>query len=629
MRFFRFSLLFSLGFCAALSAGEVALAAAQQTRDDPNSQRPRPARGRQYDHVFSPNGELKAEYRDGNVVLVNVETGEERWITREGNAEEKVVFGTASWVYGEELGQNEAMGFSPDGEWLWFYSFDNRPVQDYYLALDVLSFQNRLLAEPYPKAGSPNPIANLEVARVDTGARVVVPVRPGSFDEGIGHLVYNIRFSPDSRQLWFYRANRRQTMMDWQAFDLENLRARTLMAEESSTGWIATRPMLRHLGGHEWLWMSERSGYRNLIWIDTSSGETRELTDFDGDVKAIVRVDVAERRAFVTAGTGENPYKDQLYRIDLDGSVRPVLLSDPSYHHVVSVQEDGNFALQSQTLDVPPFKVVVTPGGEVVEREEQKAAADVLQAGRVPAERLVLKAADGVTDIYAYLEFPRNFDPSKKYPLLLSVYAGPESGGYDERFKTGSGMADQGFIVASVASRGTSGRGVEFKHALYRKLGVVEVDDQAAAVRQIVTREYIDETKVASYGTSYGGYVTLMLMLRHPDVFQAGVASASVTDWRNYDTIYTERYMDLPQDNEAGYDEGSAVKNAAELRGSLMIFTGTADDNVHPANTWQMVHALDQANIDYELRVGADRGHAFVGQAVMLRFLRRVFDLAD
>lgn len=614
-------------FAAAFVSAEAAVLALQQ-RDDPNAQRQRPPRGRQYDHVFSPDGKLRAQYRDGNVVLIEVETGDERWITREGSAEEKVVFGTASWVYGEELGQIDAMGFSPDGEWLWFYAFDNRPVQDYYLALDVLQFQNRLLAEPYPKAGTPNPIANLEVVRVATGERTVVPVRPGPFDEGIGHLIYSIRFSPDSEYLWFYRANRRQTSMDWIAFNLNTLRIRTIIAESSTTGWIAPRPMLRHYKGTEWLWMTERSGYQNLMLVDTATGDSRFVTEFWGDVKSIVRVDSDSGHIFVTAGVGDNPYKDQFFRVDVENGGSE-LLSDPSYHHVVSVQPNGNFALQAQALDVPPFRIVLNSDGEEVERQEKRSASDVLAQGRRPAERFVVKAADGETDIYGYLEFPLNFDPNRKYPLLLSVYAGPGSGGYSERFMTGNNLADRGFIIASVASRGTSGRGVAFKHALYRRLGVVETDDQAAAVRQIIDREYIDETRVAIYGTSYGGYVTLMAMIRHPDLFQAGIASASVTDWRNYDTIYTERYMDLPQDNEEGYDEGSAVVHAAALRGRLMIFTGTADDNVHPANTWQMVHALDQANIDYELRVGADRGHAFVGQAVMLRFLNRAFGLDD
>jgi len=222
---------------------------------------------------------------------------------------------------------------------------------------------------------------------------------------------------------------------------------------------------------------------------------------------------------------------------------------------------------------------------------------------------------------------PSDFDPGKKYPLLVTVYAGPESGTDRERFGVPQAMtelgflvAELGFLVAAFDGRGTDGRGKSFKDSVYKKLGVVEIDDQAAGVKALRTRPYVDGNRVGIFGTSYGGYASAMAILRYPDVFQAAAASSSVTDWRNYDSIYTERYMDTPQRNPKGYDEGSAMMYAQNLKGRLLLYYGTADDNVHPANTYQLVKALQSAGKSFDLQVGPDRGHTGVNGARMLEF---------
>jgi dipeptidyl-peptidase-4 len=230
------------------------------------------------------------------------------------------------------------------------------------------------------------------------------------------------------------------------------------------------------------------------------------------------------------------------------------------------------------------------------------------------------KAADGVTDLYGMLHFPSNFDPNKKYPLLLRVYAGPATNAARESFTLPDSLTEYGFLVAALDSRSAGGRGKKFLDAIYMKLGVVEMDDQAAGIKSLWNRPYLDKNRVGVFGSSYGGYASAMLLLRHPDVFQAASASSAVTSWYHYDTIYTERYMWVPQENKEGYEAGAAMNYADKLKGRLMIYYGTADNNVHPNNSMQLIQALQKAGKSFEVQVGPDVGHSGLRQDRMMEF---------
>jgi len=240
--------------------------------------------------------------------------------------------------------------------------------------------------------------------------------------------------------------------------------------------------------------------------------------------------------------------------------------------------------------------------------------------GMRPVELLRFRAADGKTDLYGLLHFPSNFNPRKKYPLLVSVYAGPATTGARETFVMPSRLTEFGFLVASFDSRSASGRGKQFLDAIYCNFGIVEMDDQAAGVRALWSRPYVDRHRVGIFGTSYGGTSAATCLLRFPGVFHAAAASSAVTDYRNYDTIYTERYMGLPQDNATDYDDARVSTYAANLQGRILLFYGTADNNVHPNNTMQLVQALQKAGKSFEVQVGPDQGHTSVNQDRMMEF---------
>jgi dipeptidyl-peptidase-4 len=242
-----------------------------------------------------------------------------------------------------------------------------------------------------------------------------------------------------------------------------------------------------------------------------------------------------------------------------------------------------------------------------------------------PTELLQFKADDGQTDLYGMLHFPPHFNPDKKYPLLISVYAGPGTSGANETFTTPNSLTHYGFLYATFDSRSANGRGKRCLDAIYQKLGTVEIDDQAAGVKSLWPRRYLDKKRVGIFGTSYGGTASALGLLRHPEVFHAACSSSPVTDFRNYDTIYTERYMWLPQDNKAGYDAGSMMTYTDKLKGRLMLYYGTADDNVHPSNMMQLVQALQRAGKSFELQVGPDQGHSAINRERMLEFFLESF----
>jgi len=296
--------------------------------------------------------------------------------------------------------------------------------------------------------------------------------------------------------------------------------------------------------------------------------------------------------------------KLQLHRVGLDGK-GDRRLTDPTLNHAVTFSSDGRYFVDvAQTHDRPPVTLLATAGGKQVAELAKSDVAKYEQLGLKPAELYTFTAADGKTQLHALLQKPSNFDSTKKYPVLVTVYGGPATNGARETFTTPSPLTEYGFIVLSIDSRSAAGRGKRFLDAIYQKLGTVEIDDQAEGVKALWDRPYIDRNRVGIFGTSYGGYASGLALLRHPDVFAAASSSSPVTDWRHYDSIYTERYMWLPDENKSGYDAGSLMAYADKLKGRLMLYYGTADNNVHPSNMMQLVSALQQAGKSFELQVG-------------------------
>src|SRR5262245_35821518 len=606
-----------------------------------------PDRGRQYTIATSPDGAHKAIYRDRNIYLADASGSNERAITTDGSTAGRVKYGTASWVYGEELEQVTAMWWSPDSRKLAYYRFDEKDVPDFYLATNQTQLQTTLDTEAYPKAGVHNPIVDLFVYDVAAKESTRIDVRDGKpFDNAVvGHYVYRVMWSPDGRELLFLRTNRRQNVMELTAANPSTGACRVVVHEEWPTGWLNEDPRLVFLDdGRRFIWESQRTGWNNFYLYDLAGELIRPLTTNTAfESGTLVKIDEHAGVLFYTAHDGDNILKLQLHRVGLDGQ-GDRRLTDPAFHHAIggcipdvhprfgnpttsapcAISPDSKYFTDIyQTHDTPAAtRIVEVATGRTI---ADLASADLKkfdELGLKKAELFTFKAADGVTTLRGLIQFPSTFDPAKQYPALVSVYGAPEFAinSARETFVNASTLAEYGFLVLSIDSRAIPGLGKRILDTIYMKLGQAEIDDIAEGVKALGDRPYFDKTRVGIFGTSYGGYTALIELLRHPDVFAAAAASSPATDWRQYDSIYTERYMWIPQENAAGYDAGSAVALAANLKGRLLLYYGTADNNVHPSNTLQLVKALQQAGKSFELQVGPDLGHTAVNQERMMEF---------
>jgi dipeptidyl-peptidase-4 len=589
-------------------------------------------RGRQAACAPSPDGQMKAYYRDRNLYLSNADGSGEVAITTDGNEKGRIKYGVGSWVYGEELNQTTAIWWSPDGAKVAFYRFDESHVKDYYIQMQQTQIQVGLDVEAYPKAGSDNPIADVIVYDVASKQRTPIDARNGQpfTNDSIGHYVYNVRWSPDGTELFMNRTNRRQQMLDFVACSPANGRCRVVVHEEWKTGWVDNRPGFTYLADNKrFIWESERNGFTNYYLYDLGGKLINPITSNTFEAGSIVRVDETAGVLYYTARDGDNHMKLQLHRVGLNGK-GDVRLTDPKFTHAVSLSPDGKFFVDVyQTHDQPPATQVIDATGKVVAQLAKSDLTKFDQLGLKKVEMFSYKAADGQTTLYGTITFPSTFDPSKKYPTLVPVYGGPASGSNvpTESFAMPSAQAaspymtaEYGFLVVNLMSRSAPGMGRKVLDSIYLKLGQTEMDDMAEGVKALWSRPYFDKGRVGIHGSSYGGYTSVMEILRHPDVFTAASAGSPVTAWYHYDTIYTERYMWIPQENKEGYEAGSAMTYAKNLKGRLLIYYGTADNNVHPNNSMQLIQALQRAGKSFELQVGPDAPHSDVNSQRKMEF---------
>ncbi|HEY4218599.1 MAG TPA: DPP IV N-terminal domain-containing protein [Gemmatimonadaceae bacterium] len=586
-----------------------------------------PARGRQFDNAVAPAGNHRAIYKDRNVWIADSSGANPVQITTDGSDKTRIKYGTASWVYGEELSQTTAMWWSPDGKKLAFYRFDESKIPDFYLATNLTHIQDTIDVEAYPKPGVPNPVVDLYVYDVDSKKTTRVDVRDGKPLENsvVGYYVFRIAWSPDGKELTFLRANRRQNTMEMAACNPASGACRVVLHEENPTGWIDDDPapsVTWLADGNRFIWDSDRSGFKNYYLYDFKAAKLiAPLTQLPAEVSSIVRVDEPAGMLYYMARDGDNYMKFQLHRVGLDGK-HDVRLTDPAFTHTISLAPDEKYFVDvAETHDQPPVTRLMDATGKVVKELATTDMSRFNALGLKKVELYTYKTTDGRATLHGEISFPTNFDPSKKYPVLVSVYGGPAVGNStSERFAVPSVTAEYGFIVLQVEARTNPGMGRRYLDDVYLKLGQVEQDDMADGVKALFDRPYIDRNRVGVYGTSYGGYTSVMEILRHPEVFAAASASSPPTDWRNYDTIYTERYMWIPQENKEGYDKGSAMTYADSLRGRLMLYYGSADNNVHPSNMMQLIQALQHAGKSFEVQVGPDQGHSGLNNQRMMEF---------
>jgi dipeptidyl-peptidase-4 len=497
-------------------------------------------------------------------------------------------------------------------------------MQDYYLTGGNLDSYTSILASRYPKAGDNNPEVFLWLYDLASGTqrRIDIPGEPRQY-------LYRIQFSPDGKELLVHRTNRRQDVLDWIAIDLVTLGQRVVVSEKQPT-WQENSPTIRFLAdGQRFVWETESNGWKRF---QLRHLDGRLLADLTPDVPYpcgdLVQLDEAAGWLYYTAFSDSNPYAAQLHRVRLDGTQGQRITRSPLHHTGFQISPDHRHVVASREMvDTPPSTVIYgIEQGEWVLAEGSAQAAR--KAGLVPAEWFSFPSTDGTTTLHGILQKPAHFDPSRRYPLVIDVYGGPASQGLQCRYTVANPLCELGVVVAKIGNRGTTGRGKAFESATYQRLGGVDLDDQAAGVRHLAAQPWVDAQRVGIFGHSYGGYMAALAVLRYPDLFHVAVSGAPVTNFRNYDTIYTERYMRTPQENPEGYRLGSCMEYASQLRGKLLLVHGLVDDNVHPSNTWQLSKALHDADRRFDMMIYPQFDHGIGGTYGKLRteYLARHLD---
>lgn len=575
------------------------------------------ARASQRARERSPDKQWVAVYQDHNVTLepAGENSQPSRAITTEGTP--RLRFGTGCWVYGEELDQDEAMWWSDDSQKLVYYEINEAGMKDYVLTLDNVKQYTRTQATRYPKAGSPNPKVSLWVYDLASGQKQKLQIA-GPADQ----YLFKIRFVPNSHRLLVYRSTRRQDTLDVLAVDVDSGTVRAVVSEQQET-WQHNQAELRFLDdGQRFIWETERTGWKQFELRSLAGNRINRLTDAkDYPAHQIIRVDESAGWFYYSAFSDANPYNLQLHRSRLDGTECSRITSSPLNHGNFKISPDHRYVVATgQRLDTPVSTIVYDMTGREVAvlAKGSKQAAEAI--GLSPPEVFSFTANDGKTKIYGTLHKPANFSPEKTYPLLIDVYGGPQSKGLVNNYRPAKPICELGFLIAKIGNRGTVGRGKAFESANYLQLGIPDLDDQADAIKFLAQRPYVDGERVGIFGHSYGGYLSALAMVRYPDLFDVAVAGAPVTDWKNYDTIYTERYMRLPDENPTGYQAGSCVELADRLQGKLLLVHGLIDDNVHPANTWQLVKAFQDADKRFDLMIYPQFAHGIASNYEALRW---------
>ena len=578
-------------------------------------------RGKEAD-VLSPDGTLRAFSREQNMWLQPLNGGEAKQLTTDGGVQQRIRHGVGSYVYLEEFAVSQPVWWSPDGSKLAWMRYDETKVQDYFLQLDQTRTLSTLLTQAYPHPGTENPVADLVVYDVATGAMTTMDTREGKpfTNDVVGHYVWAAQWTKDGSEILVRRADRLQKHFDLAACVPATGKCRSVVRESRPDTWAQGAPPRFLDDGKRFIWTSERNDFRNFYLYDLSGKQLATLTKHAFEVGDIVKVDEKAGWVWYMARSGDNYMKLQLHRVRLNGR-EDTRLTDPALTHKVEVSPDGKFFVDvEQAHDKPPVTRLRDFNGRLIAEVAASDATRFEALGLRKAELFTYTSADGKTKLQGMLQFPSTFDPTKQYPMLVSVYGGPSSAGLSETFANASPLAEYGFLILKLDARTNAGQGRKILDQAYQQLGIVEIDDFAAGIKAMWDRPYVDRTRVGIYGTSYGGSVAALTIMRHPEVVQAAVSNSPVADYRLYDTAYSERYLGLPDRDPAAYDRSAVLTYANQLQGDLLLYYGTSDDNVHPKNALQIIKALQTAGKSFDVQVGPDRGHTSVDQARMMEF---------
>jgi dipeptidyl-peptidase-4 len=570
--------------------------------------------GKQSYATFSPDGTKVAFTRDNNLFYVSLSDMKETQVTTDGKFNE-IINGSTDWVYEEEFGFTTAFFWSPDNNKLAYYRFDESKVKEYNMQK-----WNQGATYPqdykfkYPKAGEANSVIEIYVYDLSTQQKIKA-------DLGSNTDIYipRVMWTKDANTLSIRRMNRLQNQLEIMHLNTISGAISTVLTEKNKA-YVDINDDLTYLNDKKhFIHVSEMSGY-NHIYLYTIEGKlVRQVTTGDWELTSFVGLDEKTKTVYYQS-TEVSPLERHLYSISLDGK-KKVKLTTESGTHTANMSNDFQFYIRyfnsaSQPNTVSLFATKGNKLIKVLEKNEnlQKTAAEY---GIVAKEFFTFNTVDGQTLNGLFMK-PKDFDATRKYPVLIYQYSGPGSQNVSNSWGGGhfyfhQMLVQKGYIVAIVDTRGTGFRGEAFKKMTYKQLGKYELEDHVAAAKYLSTLSYVDGGRIGIWGWSYGGYMSSLAMANGGGVFKMGIAVAPVTNWRYYDTVYTERYLQTPQENASGYDDNSPSTHAAKLKGNFLLIHGTGDDNVHFQNSVVLQEALVNAGIQFDSFYYVDKHHGIQG----------------
>ena len=559
--------------------------------------------GPQQQAQFSPDGSRVAFVRGGNLFVADPTAGSERQLTFDGRFNH-IINGLPDWVYEEEFSFARAFAWSPDGRKIAYLRFDESRVKQYNMNRFAGGLYPENYTFKYPKAGEQNSVVELyccdaadgSMVRMDTGEQT---------DQYIPRL-----FCTPTGPLGFYRLNRLQNHFEVLLCDSSG--ASRVVYDERNDRYVERvdgRTVTFLPDGDRFVVRSERDGFMHLYLYSVSEGLLGRITSGEWEVTELLGIE-GDRVYYLSTET--SPLRRDLYTVRLDGRGKRRLTGGDGTYRIAPSRGFRYFISYFSNVRTPNRVTLHRSDGRLVRTLEDNAALRAkLDELQVPVKEFFRFATSEGVELNGYMVRPNGFDSSRRYPVLMTQYSGPGSQQAADRWTIGweDVLVQQGYIVACVDGRGTGFRGEEFKKCTYGELGKYETVDQIEAARYLASLPYVDPDRIGIYGWSYGGFMALNCILKGNDVFRAAIAVAPVTSWRFYDTIYTEIYNGLPQDNPSGYDDNSPIHFADRLKGKLLIAHGTGDDNVHIQNTYEMITKLVEYDKPFELYVYPDRNH--------------------
>lgn len=565
------------------------------------------------DAAFLPDGR-KILYSDKNdLYLYDVGTSLSTRLTDDGCWNE-VINGTTDWVYEEEFGKTQAYAFSPDSRKVAYLRFDESEVPMMEMMRYDGKLYNKAFTYKYPKAGDKNSIVELWLYDVETGQKK--KINTGTQTD---QYLPRIGFTPDGR-LWYFRLNRRQNLFDMVV--CEESGAQHVVYHEGAEQYVerVDDQTVTFIDSDRFLVRQEgHTGYMHLYLYSIRRGLLAQVTKGEWEVTRVVG---ATNKKVWYLSTETSPLRRNLYSVALNGKGKERLTHGEGFYSVVASKGMKYFLTTFSNAQTPNRVEIADAKGQTVRvLAESKELQQELQRTKRPQKEFITFTTERGDVLNAYLIKPRDFDPSKKYPVLMEQYSGPGSQSVQDRWSMDwvDALVDKGYVVACTDGRGTGFRGETFKKATYGRLGALETDDQISFARYLGRQTWVDASRIGIYGWSYGGFMALNCACKGLGLFRMAIAVAPVTSWRYYDTIYTEIYNNLPQYNAAGYDDNSPVKLARLLndkKTKLLMIHGTADDNVHFQNSMEMARELNRFGKQYDMMVYPDQNHSMMPNAM-------------